>query len=281
MVAMTTQAMADEIRRQQRLSQTIAADQAAVSSHKKINRPSDDPQAWVQISDIGRAQAQNGAWADNISYAVGRSDKAETNLHEMNTQFIRARELLVRASTSTLDAAGKAAVLAELSAIRTSTYDLLNEKDYQGVAIFDDTNPTMVPVSRGLTLEAVGTRQSVESGIMVNSVSRTLDDILLEAYNAVNAGTQTALNAALTSTDAGLNHVILQQSVQGIRSDRLDTAKGQNTSIQLDLKERRSGLEDTDLTETLARINANLLSLEAAQAAFARINRQTLFDLIS
>ena len=51
--------------------------------------------------------------------------------------------------------------------------------------------------------------------------------------------------------------------------------------IELDGKERRSGLEDTDLTETIARIQSKLLSLEAAQAAFARINRQSLFDLIS
>lgn len=281
MVAITSQAMADEIRRQQRLAQSIAADQAAVSSGKKITQPSQDPQAWVQISDIGRAQSQNSAWSDNLSYAEARSEKAETNLREMNTQFSRARELLVRASTSTLDAAGKAAVLAEISAIRTSVHDMLNEKDYQGVPVYDDTTATMVPVSRGLTLEAVGTRQSIESGITVNSVARTLDDILVEAYDAVNLGTQTALNNSLVSLEAGLNHVILQQSVQGIRSDRLETAKEQNTSIQLDLRERRSGLEDTDLTVTLARIQAQLLSLEAAQAAFARINRQSLFDLIS
>lgn len=280
MVSITYQAMTDEIRRQQLLAQSISADQAAVSSSKRITQPSQDPQSWVQISDIGRAQSQNGAWADNISYANGRSQKAEGNLGEVNTLVSRARELMVRASTSTLDTAGKAAVMAELDSIRSTVSDLLNEKDYQGVPVFDDTTPTMVPVSRGLTLEAVGTRQSIESGIMVNSVSRTLDDILLEAYNAVNSGTQTALDASLDSLDAGLNHVILQQSIQGIRSDRLETAGEQNSSIQLDLKERRSDLEDTDLTETIARIQAKLLSLEAAQAAFARINRQSLFDLI-
>jgi flagellar hook-associated protein 3 FlgL len=280
MVAITYQAMTDEIRRQQLLAQSIAADQAAVSSQKKISQPSQDPQAWVQISDIGRAQSQNSAWADNISYANGRSQKAESNLGEINTLFSRARELMVRASTSTLDTAGKAAVMAELDSIRSSVSDLLNEKDYQGVPVFDDTNPTMIPVARGLTLEAVGTRQSIESGITVNGSSRTLDDILLEAYNAVSSGTQTALDASLDSLDVGLDHVILQQSIQGIRADRLDTAGQQNSSIQLDLKERRSGLEDTDLTETVARIQAKLLSLEAAQAAFARINRQSLFDLI-
>lgn len=71
MVAITYQAMTDEIRRQQLLAQSISADQAAVSSSKRITQPSQDPQAWVQISDIGRAQSQNSAWADNISYANG------------------------------------------------------------------------------------------------------------------------------------------------------------------------------------------------------------------
>lgn len=281
MVALTTQGMADEIRRQQRLSQSLAADLVAVSSRKKINQPSQDPQTWVQISDIGRAQAQNTAWASNISYGDGRGAKAESNLKEMDSLFARARELMVRASTSTTDPASKSATLAELSAIRTSVYDLLNEKDYQGTPVFDDTASTMIPVSRGLTLEVVGTRQSIESGITVNSVARTLDDILLEAYNAVNTGLPVDLNNSLTSLEAGLNHVILQESIQGIRRDRLDSVKTQNTDVQLDLTERRSGLEDTDLTEVLARIQANQLSLSAAQAAFARINRQTLFDLIS
>lgn len=281
MVAITSQAMADEIRRQQRLAQSIAADQAAVSSGKKISEPSQDPQTWVQISDIGRAQSQNSAWSDNISYGDGRAQKAESNLSEMNTLFARARELMIRASTSTLDAAGKSAVMAELSSIRTSVHDMLYEKDYQGIPVYDDTISTMVPVSRGLTLEVVGTRQSIEGGMTVNSVSRTLDDILLEAYNAVNSGLQVDRDNSMASLEVGLNHVILQQSVQGIRRDRLETAKDQNTGTQLDLKERRSGLEDTDLTETIARIQSKLLSLEAAQAAFARINRQSLFDLIS
>ena len=47
MVAITYQTMTDEIRRQQRLSQAITDDQAAVSTGKRIRTPSQDPQAWV------------------------------------------------------------------------------------------------------------------------------------------------------------------------------------------------------------------------------------------
>lgn len=280
MVAITYQTMADEIRRQQRLSQAITEDQAAVSTGKKIRVASQDPRAWVQISEIGRAQAQHAAWADNISYGSARAQKAESSLQEMNTLFSRARELMVTASTSTLDAAGQAAVVAEIQAIRGSMSELLTEKDYLGIPVFDDNVSIKVPVSRGLAFDVVGTRQSIESGIDVGGVARTLDDILAEAEAAAVSGVAIDHQNSLTSLDAGLNHIILAQSVQGIRGDRLDAIEQRVADTQLDLSEQRSGLEDTDLTETIARIQARLLSLEAAQAAFARINRQTLFDLI-
>ena len=280
MVSISFQTMADEIRRQQRLSQSIADDQAELSTGKKIRMSSQAPQTWVQISEIGRAQAQNAAWADNISYGVSRAGKAETNLQEINTLFSRARELMINASTSTVDAAGRAAIAAELQGIRSSVGELMSQKDYQGVPVFDDTVPITVPVSRSLNLDVTGVRQDIDSGIDVNGTPRTLDDILLEAINAVNSGVQTDLDNSLISLEKGLDHVILQQSLQGIRGDRLEAVKSRVTDTTLDLTERRSGLEDTDMAEVIARINSKLLSLEAAQAAFARINRQSLFDLI-
>lgn len=280
MVAITSQSMTDEILRQQRLSQRITDDQAAVSTGKRVRMPSQDPQAWVQISEIGQAQAQNAAWIDTISYGQARAQKAEANLQEVNSLFSRARELMVNAATSTLDAAGQAAVVAEIQAIRSSVSELLNQKDYQGVPVFDDTTSIKVPVSRGLALDVVGTRQSIETGITVGGVPRTLDDILAEAETAAASPVQADRQNALKSLEAGLDHIILAQSVQGIRGDRLEAVERRVSDTKLDLSERRSKLEDTDLTETIARIQANLLSLEAAQAAFARINRQTLFDLI-
>ena len=280
MVAITSQSMTDEILRQQRLSQRITDDQAAVSTGKRVRMPSQDPQAWVQISEIAQAQAQNAAWIDTISYGQARAQKAEANLQEVNSLFSRARELMVNAATSTLDAAGQAAVVAEIQAIRSSVSELLNQKDYQGVPVFDDTTSIKVPVSRGLALDVVGTRQSIETGITVGGVPRTLDDILAEAETAAASPVQADRQNSLKSLEAGLDHIILAQSVQGIRGDRLEAVERRVSDTKLDLSERRSKLEDTDLTETIARIQANLLSLEAAQAAFARINRQTLFDLI-
>lgn len=281
MVAITAQTMADEIARQQRLSRSITDLQQSVSSGRKLTSPSQDPQAWVQVSEIGRTQAQQAAWQSNVNYGVSRDKKAQSNLEEMNTLLSRVRESLVTAGSTGLDPAGQAAVVADLQGIRASISDLVNEKDYQGIPVFDDTVSTQIPVARGVNLDVVGTRQSVSEGINLGSGPLvTLDDILAQAIAAVQSGVAANMASALTSAEKGLDHVILAQSVQGIRSDRLDAASNSLTDVDLTLSERRSKLEDTDLTSAIATIQASLLSLEAAQSAFARINRQSLFDLI-
>ena len=281
MASITAQTLAAEIRRQRALSTSITSDQTAISSGKKITTASQDPLAWVQISDIARQQSQQAAWASNVAYGQSRAAKAESNLTELNNLFTRVQELMITASTSTLDDTSKQAVLSEIQNIRTVASELVNEKDFQGTPVFDENVTTAVPVARGINLDVVGTRQSVSEGIDVNGTSYSLDGILGAAIAALNSGTDTDRETALTAVRAGIDHITTQTAAQGVRGDRLDTASERLTDVSLTLEERRGALESTDLTETLAGLQSKLTTLEAAQAAFARINRQTLFDLIS
>ena len=66
-----------------------------------------------------------------------------------------------------------------------------------------------------------------------------------------------------------------------MRADRLDVIGTRLTDVDINLSERRDTLESADLTTVISNVKAQLLQLEAAQSAFARINQQTLFDLIS
>jgi flagellar hook-associated protein 3 FlgL len=280
MVAITANTMFDEIRRQQALARSISADQTAISSGKKLTAASQDPLAWVQVSDLARAQSQQAAWAANTAYGQSRAAKAESNLTELNNLFTRVQELMITASTTAIDDSGKAAVIAELTNIRAVAGELINEKDFQGTPVFDEGSGTAIPVARGINLEVVGTRQQVSEGISVGGSPKSLDDILAAAINAVSTGDASARSNALTAVKTGLDHIINQQAVQGIRGERLDNAAERLTDVKLTLTERRAALESTDLTETLAGLQAKMTTLEAAQAAFARINRQSLFDLI-
>lgn len=281
MVAITAQTMADEIRRQHKLSTAITDLQASISSGTSLTKSSQDPQAWVQISEIGRAQAQQSAWATNVAYAQSRSAKADTNLSDMSTLLTRAHELMVSASSSTLDDANRAAIAAELQGIRTSINDLVTEKDYLGVSVFDQGASTMIPVGKNYSVEAVPTQESLSQGIDVNGTATSLDQILSDAITAVTSTNSADRDASLTALEAAGDHITLARTLQGVRGDRLDKASSRIDSVSLDLTERRSTLEDTDLTSAIATLQSKMVSLQAAQATYAKINQTTLFDLIS
>ena len=65
-----------------------------------------------------------------------------------------------------------------------------------------------------------------------------------------------------------------------MRSDRLEVIGDRLTDVDIDLTERRADLESTDLQQVISRLQSQLLQLEAAQSAYARINQKTLFDII-
>jgi flagellar hook-associated protein 3 FlgL len=269
MVGITAKTVIAEIRRQQTLSQAIMDGQTAISTGITLNKPSDNALAWVQVSDIARAQAQQAAWKTNIDYGTARAVNAEANLEEVNNMVVRAQELMTSARNGSLNDTGRAAITEELTTIRTTVNELMNQKDYLGVPVFDDGQNVLVPVSRGLNLAVVGTRQSVSEGIDVNGTSMSLDDILGAAISAIQTGSDDDIAGALDAVQAGQDHIVIEQAKQGVRSDRLDVIG--------------TRLTDTgpDLTDVISSVKSKLLQLEAAQSAFARINQQTLFDLIN
>ncbi|MBH1993140.1 MAG: flagellin [Sphingomonadaceae bacterium] len=280
MVGITNKIMLAEIRRQQQLSQSIVDGQTAVSTGITLNKPSDDSLAWVQVSDIARAQSQQAAWQTNISYGTARAVTAEANLSEVDTLLTRAQVLVTSARNGSLNDTSRAAIVEEMSTIRATITQLFNQKDYQGTPVFDAGQSTLVPVSRGLNLAVVGTIEQVSQGIDVNGTPMSIDDIMAQGIAAVQSGDDDALAIALDTVKAGQSHIVVEQAKQGVRSDRLDVIGTRLTDVGLDLTERRASLESSNLTEVISNLKAQLLQLEAAQSTFARINQKTLFDLI-
>ena len=108
MVGITNKIMLAEMRRQQKLSQSIVDGQTAISTGITLNKPSDNALAWVQVSDIGRAQAQQAAWQANVSYGTTRAATAESNLSEINSLLTRAQELVTSARNGSLNDTSRA-----------------------------------------------------------------------------------------------------------------------------------------------------------------------------
>lgn len=280
MVFITSQSVNSEILRQQGLSRDIATFQLQVSSGKKFDAPSDNPQDWLQISTIGRQQSLTAAWEDNLKFAQSRAAQASSGLGDVNNLMSRVTELLVTSTSTSPNSPGTEAIAVELEGIRDSIAAILTQTDYQGTPTFDDGTSVAIPIGKGMAVDAVATRQSVEEGISTTNGPRSIYQVLDSAIAAVRSGDNSARNASLTEARSALDHVIVAQSKQGVRTQRLDDESSRVLDANLQLAERRSGLEDADLTEVIAKLQAKLVTLQAAQTVYAKINQQSLFTLI-
>jgi flagellar hook-associated protein 3 FlgL len=112
-----------------------------------------------------------------------------------------------------------------------------------------------------------------------------LDDLAssLESSDTTASGrslVNTAVAAGLTQFDQALNHVLDTRAVVGVRLGTLDSAQTFREQTDDQLATSIGELRDLDYAEAIARMNQQLTSLQAAQAAYTRIAQLSLFDYL-
>lgn len=284
MISGTRYRLDQEINRQLALSRDIAKAQTQLSTQKRIQSPSEDPVAAARISSIGRAQANEAAWKSNLNLAVSLSDRADTALKAAGTAFDRVTELMTQGATGTLSDQDRATIALELRSIAAEMTSLKDSKDSRGNALFMSGYSLRIPVQSGVQVIAVGTREDVFESVATAGGPKDLAAIVSDAATALEITDPTARKAAVAvSVDevaAAVGHVATQRGEQGALANRVDALLERQADTNLQLTDERSGLEDTDIQTVIARLSSQQLSLQAAQAVFARVNENTLFDIL-
>ena len=284
MISGTRYRLDQEINRQLALARDVAKAQTQLSTQKRIQSPSEDPVAAARISSIGRAQANEAAWKSNLNLAASLADRADTALKAAGTAFDRVTELMTQGATGTLSDQDRATIALELRSIADELTTLKDSKDSRGNALFMSGYSLRIPVQSGVQVIAVGTREEVFESVATAGGPKDLARIVSDAADALEMTNPTARKAAVaTSVDevkAGVDHVARERGEQGALANRVDQLLERQADTEVQMKEERSGLEDTDIQAVVARLSSQQLSLQAAQAVFARINENTLFDIL-
>jgi flagellar hook-associated protein 3 FlgL len=273
-----------DINRQVAMSRDIARSQTEISTGKRIQAPSDDPVAAARISSIARSQANETAFKGNLNLAFALAARADTTLKSVGTALDRASELMVAGSNGTLSDADRAGIVLELRAIVEDISALKDTRDTRGGPLFMSGGSLRIPVSSGVSIEAVGTREDVFESVPTASGPQDLAAIVSAAADALSLTNPTARAAALaTSADnvaAAVEHVANARGGQGALGNRIDQLLDRQADTGLQMEEERSNLESADVTAVIARLQSQQLTLQAAQAVFSRVNASTLFDIL-
>lgn len=275
MINATGNRMMREIHRQSRLSGDVADLQIQISAGKRIQRASDDPVAAARVANIRSRQSDGTAWSRNVSLGTALTDQADTALASASNLLARAQELTLSAANPTANASDRATFAIEMTAIADEIDVLSNSKSALGCALFPTAAPMAMRFDKDTVFAPVLSRSTAfeVAGTAISTQLRT-------AGTAIAIGNVSQIATSLTDVKASIDHVANVHAEIGINAARLERLRDAQAGNSISLAAERSMLEDTDLTSAIAKLNGQTITLEAAQAAFARINRRTLIDIL-
>lgn len=276
MINSTGNRLTMEIRRQSNLAQQIARTQIEVSTGRRIQTASDDPVAAARVATIRQAQSDDAVWKANLSLGGSLAAQADGVLQTMSERLARAQELIVAGASQSLSPSDRQSVGLELRGIADEIDSLVATRSSLGEPLFSVVQPPAIRFGEATVFAPVPARADIfeVGGTAISGLVRT-------AATSVEGGNGGQIAASLTAIKGSVDQIADANADIGVRAARIERLRETLATRGIEYASERSGLEDTDLSEAIARLNAQTITLEAAQAAFARINRQTLFDILS
>lgn len=116
-------------------------------------------------------------------------------------------------------------------------------------------------------------------------IFKTLDgivDALRQPANdaAANAKLSSTLNGSLQQIDQATDHFLGIRAQVGSRLSMLDAADTAREDLSIDIETSLSDLRDLDYADALARMNQQLVGLQAAQMSYSKISQLSLFNYL-
>lgn len=271
-IASATNARANiETARMAALTRVIQKDQSAVSSGRALVSGSDNPVAAARLDRLSADRAQGSAWASNLDLVARWAAERDTALAEANAILDRALELVSAGLSGTASAEARAAGAAELDLLAAALRELPNGQ-------------TVIPTGTGgLLTVPTGPASSISLPVDLSNDLPPADMFAQAAGTLrIDDGASRAAQGAtvIAALTTATNQIIGSRVKAGAIANAANARSDHRTAIDIVQAEEQSELGQTDIAAAIARINAAQLTLDAAQALFARLNRSTLFDLL-
>jgi flagellar hook-associated protein 3 FlgL len=170
-----------------------------------------------------------------------------------------------------------------------TTYDVIN-----------DTTATTVLAAQtyveGAAIGFNGVQTSVSgqpaSGDSFTVTPSSNQDIFASVQNLINAlegpssttAEQTrfhnAINRGIVDLDQGMQNILEMRARAGARLNTVDNQNDSNDNFVLQLQQSLSETQDLDYAEAISRLNRQLLSLQASQQSFVKVQGLSLFNFL-
>ncbi|MEM8724922.1 MAG: flagellar biosynthesis protein FlgL [Pseudomonadota bacterium] len=276
--------------------------QTQIATGQQLTRASQDPAAAARLRAITRSEGLREIEEENAIKLSQDLTSAATELEGISEIISRARELAAQAGSDTNGPSAREAIAAELEQLseelftRANGLTLTDEPLFSGTAgapayiraadgtvTYNGNNDQgAVPVAPGTEIERGVTGPQVFEFDVGGTPTNTFA-LLSGLASALRGGAPdpgAAARDALTGLDAALDASTRNQTVIGTRLAWVEVVQQNQFERSIATAEERSEIGDTDVGDTIARLQQTLTALEATQTTFTRVSSLTLFNAL-
>jgi flagellar hook-associated protein 3 FlgL len=282
-----------------------------ISSGKRLNRLSDDPNAATRVLSLARTVGELDQFERNVEAARGLLENTETSLASLTDTLVRLREIAVQGASGASDPAKIAPEVEELydeilqlantrvgerflfGGFATQSAPFAKVGDFApGVASpppslsnSGDSGALWIRVGEAVQVQAnVAGREPFlgsfdgDDGPDAGRVDLfAMTAALRDRLFGLGAGT---VGDSIGEIDLALQQVLEVRSQVGGRLRRLEIAQNQIADLRLTLRAERSTLEDVDAIAAISELTHREQTFQAALAVSARSLQPSLLDFL-
>jgi flagellar hook-associated protein 3 FlgL len=274
--------------------------QLQLASGKKLNKPSDDPAAAVQVLNLGDVSERLAQYQRNAGMAQSRLEQEDGVLDGIGNLLQRVRELAVQGNNGSMDQSNRQAIAYEIKQHLEAFQQLANSQDANGEYLFSgfksdtpayshdgagtftyngDTGQRRVQIGENRDVAVGDPGSSIFDDMPANAGGNTnLGEVIYALAANYDAGN--ADDNALADLDTAIGRILDTRSKVGARLAAIDDQRGYNDTQDLAVVQVKSSLEDLDYAEAVSRFNQQLVGLQASQQAFSRVQNLSLFNFL-
>ena len=301
----TSQLFDNSVTQMNRQQSKIAEMQAKLASGKQIVKPSDDSEKSAVIQRLQTAIDRQSVYERSMDTAENRLASEESALMSSERILQRIRQLAVQSNTDTLSVDDKEILANEITSLREELLSLANTQDANGNYVFAGSNVQTkafdVNADGDIIYQGDKTQTSVDISDQRRLVlNRAGDEVFASVDRVVDGDTQDIsffkviddFAQALAGDDEDALNLGLEEIssiTEGMGASiadlgaRISTVSNQREILEdtnLRYQDLLSNAQDLDYATAVTKLSAELLSLEAAQASFAKISQLSLFNYI-
>jgi flagellar hook-associated protein 3 FlgL len=127
----------------------LSKTQGQLSSGKRVQTPSDDPVAAVQLAELNTSQLQSTQYTSNGTTASSRLTLEEQALSDSTTTLQSIRDLVVQANSGSNNSSDLAAIATQIKSLQQQLLGVANRQDAQGEYLFSGYSTDATPFVRG------------------------------------------------------------------------------------------------------------------------------------